>query len=221
MLKEYDESNDFDNIEIAELDFDDFAAELEEVNKGRTSVKSAPSARVNMDKIKTEISTEEKGKTSTKSAQSVQVSTDKVKSEPSLKSNGGKEAKSKVKFTVQKISDVEKKLGNFTSLKNISAALLVDGKYGSIICKSVIEAANYDKSSRVATDIIKVIKSSRLAAKGKFIPQWKTEYEQGIVYIEEINLNYLLMIVGTEKSNFATLKMFIEKHKEELKKELV
>jgi predicted regulator of Ras-like GTPase activity (Roadblock/LC7/MglB family) len=226
MLEEFDESNDFDNIELAELDFDDFSVDLEEVNKEKekTSIKSSSSARINTDKIKTEISKEEvnkeKGKASIKSAPSFQVNTDKVKSGTSLKSDGNKEVK-KGKFSTQKISAVEKKLGNFTSLKNISAALLVDGKYGSIVCKSTVEGANYDKSSRVATDIIKFIKSSRQAAKGNFIPQCKTEYEQGIVYIEELNLNYLLMIVGTEKSNFATLKMFIEKHKEELKKELI
>ena len=214
MLVEFDESGDFDNIEFAELDFDEFSVDLEEVSKENvlTPIKSSPPARIN-----TEEANKEKGKASIKSAR---VNTERVKSGTSLKTDGAKEVK-KVKFSTQKISAVEKKLGNFTSLKNISAALLVDGKYGAIVCKSTVEAANYDKSSRVATDIIKFIKSSRQAAKGTFIPQCKTEYEQGIVYIEELNLNYLLMIVGTEKSNFATLKMFIEKHKEELKKELV
>ncbi|MEQ8189674.1 MAG: PH domain-containing protein [Candidatus Eremiobacterota bacterium] len=216
LLEEYDELNDFDNIEIAALDFDEFSVEAEAPDT--SPVKAAPPAA---GKIKSEYSREEKGKTSVKAVQSFQAGTDKVKTVSSLKSTGSKEIKSKGKFSPPKISVVEKKLANFTSLKNISAALLVDGKSGSIICKSAVEAADYDKSSGIAIDIIKFIKSSRQAVRGNFIPQWKTEYEHGIVYIEEINLNYLLMIVGTEKSNFATLKMFIEKHKEELKKELL
>jgi len=218
--EEIPELNDFDNIEIAELDFDEFFIELDE--KPEVSLESARTT-LPANKIKAEASKEEKGKTSVKPAQAVQTSANKVKPVSSMKSIGTKEAKSKDKGKVsaQKIPVVEKKLANFTALKNISAALLLDGKYGTIVCKSVVEAVNYDKPSRVASDIIKIIKSSREAAKGNFIPQWKTEYEHGIVYIEEINLNYLLMIVGTEKSNFATLKMFIEKHKEELKKELL
>ncbi len=215
--EEIEELNDFDNIEIAELDFDEFSVELGD--SGKDFLESVPPA---VDKIKRESPRDEKGKTSVKSVQPMQVSTDKVKSLPSLKPAGTKESKLKDrgKVSPQKIAVVEKKLANFTALKNISAALMIDGN-GAIVCKSIVEGANYDKPSRVASDIIKFIKSSKEAAKGTFIPQWKTEYEQGIVYIEEINLNYLLMIVGTEKSNFATLKMFIEKHKEELKKELL
>ncbi len=220
LSEETRELNNFDNIEIAELDFDEFSIEPEETPK--VSTKPALPART-VEKTTITPWKEGKGKNFVKSAQSIQVSTDKVKSVTSLKSAGNKEAKSeyKGKVSVQKIPAVEKKLADFTALKNISAALLVDGKYGNIVCKSVVEAVNYDKPSKIASDIIKFIKSSRESAKGNFIPQWKTEYEQGIVYIEEINLNYLLMIVGTEKSNFATLKMFIEKHKEELKKELI
>ena len=116
---------------------------------------------------------------------------------------------------------VEKKLAEFTSLKNISAALLVDTKDGNIIYKSIIEDGPYEKVSNVGNSCVKTIKASPLALAKSFVPQWKAEYEKGIIYLEEVNTKYVLMIIGTEKSNFGTLKLFIEKNKEALKKALI
>jgi len=116
-------------------------------------------------------------------------------------------------------SVIEVKLRDFTDLKNVCAALLMDRKTGKVISESLIEDGNYHESFRIANKFLKPNKKLNIFSRTP--SQWLVEYEQGLIYLDKLTSKHLLMIVGTKDSNFGTLKLFIEKIKKDLKNNLV
>ena len=113
---------------------------------------------------------------------------------------------------------LKEKLDKFTSLKNISAALLLERKTGNLISQSFIEPGSYYKTCKIANKFLRANKKLSIFVKSP--SQWLVEYQDGLIYLDKITVKYLLMIVGTKNSNFGTLKLFIEKIKKELKSKL-
>lgn len=113
---------------------------------------------------------------------------------------------------------LEAKLAEFTSLKNICGALLINSKTGNTVCSSLVDDEDYSGISNIANDFLKNLKKNKTFS--NFPSQWNIEYDNGLLYLAKLTKNYFLVIAGNKDSNFGTLKVFIEKIKKELANQL-
>lgn len=113
---------------------------------------------------------------------------------------------------------LDAKLAEFTSLKNICGALLINSKTGNTVCSSIVDDEDYSRISNISNDFLKNLEKNKIFS--NFPSQWNIEYNNGLLYLAKLTKNYFLVIAGNKDSNFGTLKVFIEKIKKELTSQL-